>query len=297
MFYKTDMSFEGDSTQNFLPWIIAFMIFLASVTLTAFMGLNRMLNYWDLQISSGGFVQFYVEKKEAEDEEEKDGRVEDIKDYLTTVDGIENVSIVKEDKVRNNISEWFGQDMEEIALELPRVIEFSLKEGVLEKKMHNVKDKIKGKFEDIDIEFYQNYAKRFFNVLNALLILSTLIMAFISLAVVATVIHATKSSLAVHRPYIEILHLIGAKDEYIANQFGIRTLVLALIGLLIGILISFPILYGIKLLAENVDLYSVSGGAVSSSNFGYVLLIGMVICIISLLTARITVFKTLKKFI
>ena len=44
-------------------------------------------------------------------------------------------------------------------------------------------------------------------------------MTLVGLATVAIVIFATRAGMAIHHDTIEILHLIGAKDSFIASQF------------------------------------------------------------------------------
>ena len=56
-----------------------------------------------------------------------------------------------------------------------------------------------------------------------------------------SVVFATLSGLSIHRTIIELLHLIGAQDSYIAGQFARHNLRLAFFGGLIGLLIALPV--------------------------------------------------------
>ena len=51
---------------------------------------------------------------------------------------------------------------------------------------------------------------------------------------VAIIVFAARIGLAIHRSLIELLHLLGAADEYIARQFQIHALWLGLRGAIIG---------------------------------------------------------------
>ncbi|MGQ0677023.1 MAG: cell division protein FtsX, partial [Rhodospirillales bacterium] len=57
----------------------------------------------------------------------------------------------------------------------------------------------------------------------------------IALTGAAVVVFAVRSGLAVHRETIEVLHFIGAHDDYITRQFRAHTLWLSLVGGLIGL--------------------------------------------------------------
>ena len=79
------------------------------------------------------------------------------------------------------------------------------------------------------------------------------ILALIGLATIGTVIFTTRTGLAVHQEAIEVLHLIGAQDSYIARQFATRALMLALRGGLIGLALAVPTLIAIGILSAAMD--------------------------------------------
>jgi len=53
--------------------------------------------------------------------------------------------------------------------------------------------------------------------------------------------------LAVHQPVIEILHLVGAQDRYIARQFQVQSFRVSLIGGIIGTLLAVLTMGGLTL--------------------------------------------------
>lgn len=50
------------------------------------------------------------------------------------------------------------------------------------------------------------------------------------LGIVLTIALATQAALEIHREVIEILHIIGARDTYIATQFQLQALRMGLQG-------------------------------------------------------------------
>ena len=66
-------------------------------------------------------------------------------------------------------------------------------------------------------------------------LLALALTALIAGAAAATVMVATRASLAVHRETIELLHLIGAQDGFVARAFARRALGMGLRGGLIGL--------------------------------------------------------------
>ena len=64
------------------------------------------------------------------------------------------------------------------------------------------------------------------------------IVVLVGATAIVTVVFATRAGRAVHEDVIEILHLVGAQDGYIARQFQIHVRTLALAGGLIGFALS-----------------------------------------------------------
>ena len=61
-------------------------------------------------------------------------------------------------------------------------------------------------------------------------LLASIIIGLVAAAAVTTVIFVTKTGLSIHRRVIEIVHLVGARDSYIARQFLLHAMRLGLIG-------------------------------------------------------------------
>ena len=54
-------------------------------------------------------------------------------------------------------------------------------------------------------------------------------------ASVAAVVFAVRTGLAIHSPVVELLHIMGATDAYVARQFQTHVAGLALRGGLVGL--------------------------------------------------------------
>ena len=120
---------------------------------------------------------------------------------------------------------------------------------------------------------------------------------FITLATTGTVVFVTRTGLAIHHESIEVLHLIGAQDSYIARQFANRALMLGLRGGLMGLILAAPTLWGIGSIAHS--MYSGFFPNFSLSLVHWVILacIPMLVALIAMISARLTVMKTLTRML
>ena len=94
-----------------------------------------------------------------------------------------------------------------------------------------------------------------------------------------------------------MLHLIGAQDKYIARQFALMALGLGLKGGIIGLVIGIPLLLGLIYFAKKMEEFFFS--SIQLELFHW-LLLGMLpvfVGLIAMLTARVTVMRTLARML
>jgi cell division transport system permease protein len=127
-----------------------------------------------------------------------------------------------------------------------------------------------------------------------------LVMTLIGAAAVSTVVFTTRAGLAVHHAVIEVLHLIGARDNYIAAQFQRQALDLGLRGGLIGLALTVATLLAIgragaaaSVLGQPVQLLPTL--ALAPWHWSMLALLPPVAGVIAMLTARITVMRALAR--
>ena len=80
--------------------------------------------------------------------------------------------------------------------------------------------------------------------------LALAIVVLVALAASGTVAFATRAGLAAHHEAIELLHLMGSHDTYIARQFARLVLTRSAFGALGGIAMALLAFYGLGLSAQ-----------------------------------------------
>ena len=114
-------------------------------------------------------------------------------------------------------------------------------------------------------------------------------------ATVGTVIFTTYTGLAIHREAIEVLHLIGARDTYIAKQFAFRAFALGFKGGVYGLIIGIPPLAGIGYLGKKMEDFLLPSIDLTLIQWGIVFSLPLCVGILAMLTARITVIRSLAR--
>ena len=118
-------------------------------------------------------------------------------------------------------------------------------------------------------------------------------------AAALTVIFVTRTGLATHRGVIEVVHLIGAPDRYIARQFQGQALKLGILGGIAGLACGAGTVLGVDRL-----LSAARGGGGTSLSFDFRLLpwqwvvlgaLPVVVALVAMITARMTVLRSLAR--
>ena len=88
--FKTDIAFKTDINKGFLPFITAFMVFLASITFaTALIG-NNLANDWNTHMSNNITIQVLPDMKSKNPQKEIEERIKNITKILQQTPGIKS---------------------------------------------------------------------------------------------------------------------------------------------------------------------------------------------------------------
>ena len=110
-------------------------------------------------------------------------------------------------------------------------------------------------------------------------------------------IFTTRTGLAVHQEAIEVLHLIGAQDSYIARQFATRAMMLALRGGLIGLALAVPTLIVIGFLSAAMDAGVMPKLTMRIDEWLIIIVMPFLAALLAMITARFTVLKSLAQML
>ena len=142
------------------------------------------------------------------------------------------------------------------------------------------------------------------NMAETAVVAGIAILGLVVIVTVLSVTFATRGAMATNRPIVEVLHYVGATDDFIASQFQRHFLILGLKGGAIGGGIAL-IFFGI-LSATNAWLSGTEGGQEAAILFGSlalgppgfvaILLLIVLMAGVTALTSRRIVHQTLKSF-
>ncbi|MDB5410369.1 MAG: hypothetical protein JWL84_5281 [Rhodospirillales bacterium] len=284
-----DPLLERDGSGRFLPWMIALMVYLAAIALAGMVALHGAVSRWDSALVGTLTVQLPTESA---------GALEKVLIQLRATPGVRSATPLDDAANAALLKPWLGDAVAVDELALPRLVDvrvdpaIPVDRGALEERLKSVAPGAR-------VEDNRRWLDRVFDTVLAVEIVAGAIVALIAIATIISIVFATRTGLAIHHGTVEVLHLIGAHDGYIADQFQWQALRLGLRGGVIGLVPAVLTLLALGAIAGPASF----GAGVDAlprfalGPFGWLLLLLLppAAGLTALATARITVLRGLAR--
>lgn len=287
---RSDLPLDRDSHNRYLPWIIAFMVFLAALALAGVLVLDSMAGRWDADAGATLTVQVPPGTDAAADSR----RVAAAMAVVESTPGVLHVQVLGRDGLLALLEPWLGAAGAADDLPLPRLIDVEL-DGDAAVDVAALERRVAAAAPGASIDDHRVWLDRLVRLVRAVEALAALATLLMALATIGTVVFATRTGLAIHQDVIEVLHLIGAQDDYIARQFAARALHLGLRGGLIGITLAAPTLLIVDGLAARLEAGLLPDLSLAVIDWLAIAALPLAAAAIAMLTARLTVTRTLAR--
>jgi len=288
----SDLLHDKDSLNRFLPWLIAFMVFLMILAMAGMLLLNAITARWDRGINGTLTVQIMPK----ENPEKNAERLQQVLTILARMPEVASYEALNDDQLMVLLEPWLGITAGAHDLPLPGLVDVELKPDA-DLDVPAFAKRLAARVPGTSIDDHRVWLERLVSLIETAQGLAALVVVFIVLATIGTVVFTTRTGLVIHREAIEVLHLIGAQDSYVARQFAGRALALGLKGGAIGLLLALPTLFGIGTLARQMDSSLLPDFTLTPSHWAVLAGLPLAVAFIAMLTARLTVMKTLSRML
>ena len=276
--------------------IVAIMTFLASLTSGAAVLVRSAANEWQSNVSREVTIQ--VRATVGRDMEADIARAAAI---ARTIPGVADVRPYSKEETARLLEPWLGTGLRLDDLPVPRIIVVRIAPRS-RPDLPQLRSALETEVPSASLDDHRGFVARMRAMSGAAVLGAVGVLALVLVATVLAVTFATRAAMATNRPVIEVLHLIGAKDSFIADHFQRHFLELGLKGGAAGgggAIILF-VLIGI-LSARFQDTgddgqFAALFGTFSIGLWGYVAVIAQVILIavVTAATSRRTVNRTIE---
>lgn len=222
---RLDLPLRQDASGRFLPWIIALMVYLAAMGGVGLLWLSDTLRQWDASVASALTLQAPADTSQP--------RIDMALGALRQTKGVLAANPLQPEDTAKLLQPWLGNAVPLDNLPLPHLIDIridpraAIDYATLRKELDAIIPDAQLDTNRTWLGGIRDFALRVEGVITAG------VMAVTAL-IVTIIIFTARIGLAIHRSVVELLHLLGARDDYIARQFQVHALSLGLRGGIIG---------------------------------------------------------------
>ncbi len=289
-----DIPLRRDGAAKLLPWLIAPMVYLAALTLAGMLGLNGVLAGWDRGLAGTMTVELPSAQGAAADASLKATLA-----LLKATPGVATAQPLDRAAEAKLLEPWLGTAVTPDELDLPRLVDLHIESGA-RLDLDALRKRLTAAVPGATLDDHHLWLDRLYTLALAAEATGLAIVAMVGAASVLTVIFATRAGLAAHHDVIELLHMIGAQDSYIARQFQRDALRLGFGGGVAGLVLAAITLWGLAhaaaataVLGEEAKLLPDLG--LVTWQWATLALLPPAAGVAAMLTARLTVMRALAR--
>lgn len=235
-----DVPLSGDPASRFLPWTVGLLVFLATLAFAAGMFLSTAGETWRQNLSGTLTIQI-----PASDVADRAARLEAATELLRATPGIVAVRQIPDAEIATLLEPWLGQQVLQLELPMPDLIDADVGPDA-DLDLEALSTRLSRVAPGTVVDDHAVWLRRLTNFAAIAETVSFAVMVVILMSAVTTVIFTTRTGLAIHRDVVEVLHLIGAQDSYVARQFQSHTFGLAAVGAAAGFALGAAIVWVVQ---------------------------------------------------
>ena len=288
---QRDVPLDKDASARFLPWLIAFMVYLATLALAAAIAVSNVAQAWDSGLAGKLTVQVPPASDGGRDQTQ---RIDAVLDALRQTPGVRSARQLSRAEMTELLKPWLGEAADSADLPLPALIAVEVAPERAP-ELSSLQRRLAAAAAGTRVDDHQRTLGRLLEVARTLQLLAVLVVVLVGAAAVVTVVFVTRTGLSIHRNVIELLHLIGAHDAYVARQFQRHALRLGLTGGLVGLALAAATLWALARWVGQEAGAVVPELTLSRAQWLSLVAVPLGATLVAMLTARITVLRTLAK--
>jgi cell division transport system permease protein len=282
-----DIPLQARLGTEFLVLLIALMTYLSILAAIGGLTLGHIATQWVSGLETAMTIEF----------QPSDSAIEQSKaltDALQKTNGVKSARILDQKEMGDILSPWLG-DKTSIIGELPLPILISVELDARTDSLSNlIKTTARRIAPDAIVDAHEDWLTDLLRLTNSLRLTAMIVFLLILIVTALVISGAVRSRMAIHQRELELLHIMGASDQYISSQFVRFIRSQSLKGLLIGLSAGVATLVGFILLGRHTE-GTVPAIHTQPLDWSAFVVVPFVLLIIGILTARQTVLRVLNE--
>ncbi|MES1989957.1 MAG: FtsX-like permease family protein [Pseudomonadota bacterium] len=278
-----------------LVLVIAAMCFLASLALGAALSVARVTASWTSDLSGA----ITIEVKQS-NEMTPDEQVRAILYILSDTKGVKSARALTKENVTELLEPWLGTGNVTDDLPLPHLIDLRI-DAASPPDLIALSQTIAQAAPGAVLDTHRQWQAQLLHAARAAEWLAYAVLLVVTATMVAIITFATRAGLSANREVVEVLHLTGARDKFIAAEVQRHFLHLGFRGGMIGLVLSAVtfLLLGLQSASTGSDasLFMLPVSGLRPADYPALVCVPVAAALVAVLTARITVMRTLNRLL
>lgn len=276
--------------------VMTVMCFLAVLAVGAMLLINRAVAQWASGLSSEVTVQ--LPQLSTRD---MDADLAALSKLLEGTQGVQTVSVLERSEGEKLLIPWIGAEGLD-SLPIPRLLRVVVNDKA-PPDFVKLDEALRASVPTARLDTHRRWEAELRRMASTLTLLSSLILGLISLSAVAMVVFAARAVLEANRNIVDVLHIAGADDDFIASAINQRFIAAGalsgVLGLAGGVMTFF--LLGHWGAAQNNGVAAAARGLFylpqdnDWRSMLWFLLVPLVAIVIALVTSRFTLMRMLRE--
>lgn len=271
--------------------VIAIMTFLAALTLGAVVLVRSAAGEWQSAVAREVTIQ--VRPSEQRDVE---ADVRNAVAVASAISGVSGVRAFSKQESASLLEPWLGSGLALDELPIPRLIVVRIAPGAAP-DLGALRQQLAAQIPGASLDDHRGWIDRMRAMARSAVAAGLAVLALVVAATMLSVMFATRGAMSTNRAIIEVLHVVGARRDFIAGEFQRHFLLLGLKGGAIGGAAAMALFALVGFLSDwlkgaDDKLF----GNLSLGAAGYGSIIGLVVLVAAVTagTSRLTVHRTLQ---
>lgn len=276
-----------------MPWVIAIMVALTLIAAAAGLALRNTTSAAAAELEGGVTVQIVEASPEARARQAQASLA-----LLGKARGVVSARLVPQAEVDALVEPWLGTEgADGDAIPVPALIDARLDGALTVARIAALQRDLRAVAPSARVDAQSSWLKPVFAALDSLQWLAIALVLLLAVALVSSVLLAARTALGTNRDTIEIVHLLGGTDAQIARVFQRSIGVDAAGGGAVGILLALVVILFLGRRFASLGAGMVDQGALDIGDWLLLGIVPVAAVAVAMLTARLTVMRTLRKML
>ena len=293
---KNEIPTEDEDTSLFMYVLSSIYMYLFVVVLAMVMAINTMVVNWEKDITGSITVQIIPVENENKriDTEKTQEQLNRVLQFMENVSGVKNVQLLDSKAIEKLMTPWLGNKVDVNALPIPQLLDIQLKNDAninydeLTIGLHKITP-------NASIDNHRLWLNRLLKFASSLKTLALSVLFMVVVICAFSIYYSARTSLGINMNTIEILHIMGAQDDYIARQYARSYAKIGFFSGVIGLMFAIPSIILVRKYGISTGSGLLNGAELSGFHWFIMMTTPVLSLGYSLITAYYTVRKSLEK--